>query len=256
MSYNSIDTDYGIGVILSRFNSNYIEHVVQQSLARRFNPFGEPMPNIVDVLHRNFDSVKAESPDYIEKVNDVELQTYIEIIETVCNFYNLEFDADALITTNGFQTIVGSYARIIYEIFVSQFSIYFNNFLVSYIVRNSDGIYEYLVNDPNTKKVKDAGSGSAMRTFIDPKYALIHANLNQVIINISAYDITLNDLLTYFVGPEEASNLAMYITDKGDIFKNYYASLILSPDTMSGVLTNVKLSLQHQTMTGIDVEVK
>ena len=54
-SYN-IDTDAGIGNILSNLDSDYILHVVEDSLSKskKFRPFDEPMPNMVDIWERYF----------------------------------------------------------------------------------------------------------------------------------------------------------------------------------------------------------
>ena len=49
---NSIDTDMGIGSILSNFETPWIMHTVQDSLNMKFRPFSEPMPNFVDILNR------------------------------------------------------------------------------------------------------------------------------------------------------------------------------------------------------------
>jgi hypothetical protein len=53
----SIDTDAGIASILSNFNSDYITHVVSDSLNMRFRPYEDEMPNFVDILERQFAGV-------------------------------------------------------------------------------------------------------------------------------------------------------------------------------------------------------
>ena len=68
----SIDTDAGIGTILSHFDSEYVNHIIEDSLNMKFRPFADPMPNIADVLNRQFLSVLANCPDYKEKIDDVE----------------------------------------------------------------------------------------------------------------------------------------------------------------------------------------
>ena len=77
----SIDTDAGIGTILSRFESQYIIDVVNDSLTMRFRPFNTPMPNMPDVLERRFQMVYKAAPDYREKIDDCRTETYKEIIE-------------------------------------------------------------------------------------------------------------------------------------------------------------------------------
>ena len=86
---NSIDTDAGIGTILSHFDTNYINHVIDDCLQMRFRPFDAPMPNYVDILEREFVAIKANAKDYIDNINEVRSETYREIISKICNFYNL-----------------------------------------------------------------------------------------------------------------------------------------------------------------------
>ena len=61
MSYSQIDTDYGIGTILSRFDSEYITNLISTSIEQKFRPFSEPMPNIVAVLSRQFKGILDNS---------------------------------------------------------------------------------------------------------------------------------------------------------------------------------------------------
>ena len=56
----SLDTDAGIGTILSHFDSAYIEHIVSDSLQMKYRPFSNaPMPNIIDILQRELNVVRA-----------------------------------------------------------------------------------------------------------------------------------------------------------------------------------------------------
>jgi predicted nucleic-acid-binding Zn-ribbon protein len=253
MAYNTIDTDYGIGSILSNFDQEYINHIISDSLEMRFRPFNGPMPNMVDVLNRQFELVKTNSPDYMDKILDVQNETYINIINTICQYYNLTFTLSN--TDNLNIREIYNIARTLYEIFVSQFTINMNNFFVSYIIRNADSIYSYLEKDPSAKKPKDSGI-YAQKNYIDPKFILIHANLKQVVINMASYDITLHQLLSYMLDPNSAAIIGNMLVDNNDIYKNYYASYIMDKNTMAGVLTNIKLLLQSKTFEQIQIETK
>jgi hypothetical protein len=250
--YDSINTDYGIGTILSNFDSEYINHVISDSIDLRFRPFNGPMPNMVDILNREFAIIKSKSPDYIDQVEDVRNETMINIINTICNYFNLTFAGpiDAMSIDE-----IYSVARTLYDVFVAQFTIHMNNFFVSYIIQNADSIYSYLERDSSAKKPKDSGI-YAQKNYIDPKFVIIHANLNQVIINMAAYDITLNQLLSYILDPYTAQYISNMVVDNNDIYKNFYASYIRDPKTMAGVLTNIKLQLQSRTFEQIQVETK
>jgi len=252
MPYSNIDTDYGIGTILSRFDSEYITNLIQTSIEQKFRPFSEPMPNMVAVLSRQFKGVLDNSPDYKEQVQKVEVETYQEIIQMICNYYNLSFDRDA---DDLYGDNIRTLAYIMYDIFVARFTEYLIGFFVSYINRNSDFIYSYLYNDPDAKKARE-NSNVAQRMYTNPKFSLIHANLNRVIINMASYDIPFGELLKYLTDYNTAAKISQYITDQNDIYKYHFASYVLNQDTMSGILTSVKLALQSETISNVNVNIK
>ena len=239
----SIDTDAGIGTILSYFSSDYILHVVQDSLSMKFRPFQDDMSNMVDVLERQFMAVYANSPDYKEKVLDTRNETYAEIIRIICQYYDLTFTGDT--DSMNDQEIYGI-ARTVYDIFISKFTQSLVGFFTSYIMNNIDDIYNYLVNDPNSIKPKESGAYSA-KNYIDPKYITIHANINQVIYNMASYDIPLQMILDYACEPAVAMTLSNMLADNGDIYKNKYASYIKDPAYSASLLTAIKLALQAST---------
>ena len=250
----SIDTDMAIGTILSNFSSDYITHVMEDSLQldRRFRPFGDPLPNFVDVLNRNFLAVQVESPDYVEQVQEVRTETFKEIILMICNYYNLKCCAP-------FEEIspdeLYGIAERMYDVFVSNFSSYLINFYTSYLVKNADQIIQYLQKDPNSIKPKEVGVYD-QKYYIDPKYIIIHANANNVLYNMASYDISLQELLSYFFDPITWNRMVQLLEDCGDIYKNYYAVCIKDPRYTAGVLTNVKLRFQSVTFEAVQVETK
>ena len=112
----TIDTDAGIGTILSHFSTEYINHVIDDSLNMKFRPFDGAMPNMVDVLERQFQSIAANSKDYLEKISDVRIESYKEIIYKICSYYNLTFVGD--FESMNPQEIYGI-AHILYDVFIS-----------------------------------------------------------------------------------------------------------------------------------------
>lgn len=239
----SIDTDSGIATILSHFSTSYIEHVVDDSLRMRFRPFDQPMPNMVDILQRQFLSISVNSPDYTDKVAEVREETFKEIIYKICSFYNLTFTGD--FQSMNIEEIYGI-AHILYDIFISRFTDYMINFFVSYIIDNRDSIISYLKTTDDYVKPKEVGAYSP-KLYIDPNYIAIHANINTVVYNMAAYDISLETLLRYFVDPITLQRLSGLLVDNNDIYKKHYASYILDQRYSAGVLTNIKLKLQSRT---------
>ena len=190
----SIDTDMAIGSILSNFDTSWVMNTIHDSLNMKFRPFGEPMPNFVDILNRQFDSVIDAGPDYKEKINETKIDTYKEIITAICDYYGLVF-------TEPFEEInpveLYGIAHTMYDIFISRFTDYMIHFFVTYITQNIDSIYSYLMNDDTVKKPRD--KDIPVKSYVNPKFHIIHANLNKIVMNMISYDIPLNTLLSYFV---------------------------------------------------------
>lgn len=239
---NTIDTDIGIGSILSNFDTAYIMHTVQDSLNMKFRPFSEPMPNYVDILERQFNSILDHAVDYKEKINETRVETYQEIIQCICGYYGLVF-------TTPFEEIppqeLFGIAHTIYDVFVSRFTMYMIDFYIRYIINNTDSICAYLNNDPDVRKIKD--KENVYRGYIDPKFLLIHQNLNKVVLNMTTYDIPLNVLFSYFFDSSYSDRMSQLFEDTGDIYKNHYAIYLLDQRYMADVLTVIKLELQAAT---------
>ena len=244
----SIDTDMAIGSILSNFDTSWVMNTIHDSLNMKFRPFGEPMPNFVDILNRQFDSVIDAGPDYKEKINETKIDTYKEIITAICDYYGLVF-------TEPFEEInpveLYGIAHTMYDIFISRFTDYMIHFFVTYITQNIDSIYNYLMNDDTVKKPRD--KDIPVKSYINPKFHIIHANLNKIVMNMISYDIPLNTLLSYFVDQNTLYRLSMLLTDTGDIFKNHYAVYLQDQRYMADLLTSIKLKLQSNTQEAFSV---
>ena len=245
----SIDTDSGIGTILSRFESQYILDVVGDSLKMRFRPFNTPMPNMVDTLERQFQVTYISAPDYKDKIDDCRTETYKEIISIICNFYQLQYSYE--INTLPIDELY-SISSILYDVFISRFTDHMIDFFTRYIVKNVDQITEYLENDPTTIKIKD-NTMYQSKQYIDSKWILIHQNVNKIVYNMAAYDITFEDILRYILDPNISDRLLSLFTDTNSIYKNHYANYILDQTTASGIYTNIKLRLQAETQRRVNI---
>lgn len=244
----SIDTDMAIGSILSNFDTSWVMNTIHDSLNMKFRPFGEPMPNFVDILNRQFDSVIDAGPDYRDKINETKIETYKEIITAICDYYGLVF-------TEPFEEInpveLYGIAHTMYDIFISRFTDYMVHFFVTYITQNIDSIYTYLINDETVKKPRD--KDIPVKSYVDPKFHIIHANLNKIVMNMISYDIPLPTLLSYFIDPITVQRLSMLLADTGDIYKNHYAVYLQDQRYMADLLTSIKLKLQSNTQEAFSV---
>lgn len=249
---NSIDTDMGIATILSNFDSDYIYHVIGDSLQIKFRPFDEPMPNYPDILERNFNGILVAAPDYKDQIQKVRAETYREIIDKICDYYDLTFEGNY---DDIDQMELYGITHTLYDIFISRFTDHMIDMFMRYIIENSGAIYAYLMNEYNNgnRAIVKPKEKELSRQYIDPKYIMIHANINLVIRNMTSYDIPLNVLFGFFTDPATADRLSMLISDNNDIFKNHYASYINDPRYMAEVLTVIKLKLQSKTMQALQI---
>lgn len=235
-----LDTDQALGTILGNFSSDYILHVVEDSLQMKFRPFSDEMPNICDILERQFAAVYANAPDYQDQITFTRGETYEEIIKIICKYYNLQF-------TLPFEEIdpneLYGIARTMYDIFISRFSMYCISFFTRYIIDNKESIYNMINNDPEALRPKE----QAKKLVDDSMMILIHANINSIIQQMPAFDISLEGLLQYFCDPVTFNRLNSILLDNGDIYKNYYASYITNPKTTAEMITAIKLELQSMT---------
>ena len=244
----SLDTDMAIGSILSNFESAWVIHTVQDSLNMRFRPFSDSMPNFVDILNRQFETIIANGPDYRDQIMFTRDTSYKEIISTICEYYQLNLVQNLDEITS--EELYGI-ARTIYDIFVSRFTDFMVDFYISYITRNLDSIYAYLVSDETIKKPRE--KDMPVKSYIDPKFYLVHCNLNKVILNMASYDIPLEVMLEYFLNPEMAARMSQILSDRGDIYKNYYAIYLSDQRYMAELLTSIKLKLQSRTQEAYDI---
>lgn len=240
---SAIDTDAALASILSNFDSEYINDIVSDSINRKFNPFGSDMPNIVDILDRQFKAVLANSPDYKDEITECKIKTYFEILQIICNYYNLSINFDPYSID---EIELYGITRSMYEVLVSSFTNTIINFFVSYIMQNVDSIVAYINQDPNAKKPKDNQIDPSM--FIDSKFILIHANMNYIIYNMASYDIPIDQMFRYIFDQNTSDRLNNLFSDLGDFYKNHFASYIMDPKSTAGLLTNIKLTLQSTTV--------
>lgn len=247
-AYGSIDTDAAIGTILSYFDSEYIYHVVEDSISYRFRPFNTSMANIVDVMNRQFIGIEEKGPDYIDQIKNVKAESFKEIINIICDKYNLSINTDLDTLSENY---LFSLAHILYDLLVARFTEYMFNFFVSYILFNSDGIYSYLILDENIKKsVKDS---TIYKKIANTKFAIIHANMNKVIYNMTAYGITFNDIVNLSLDKSSAEFILNIISDNGDFYKYFYLPYITDQKYLADTLTNIKLNFQQKTYEFINL---
>ena len=243
---SNINADKALANILSNFESDYILHIITDSLDMKFRPYSNTLPGIYSI-ESNFTYLLSniEDPSKHQDILEVREQTYLEIIDIVCKYYNISFNPPE-------NTDIYSAAYWIYRFFVSDFTNTLINFYVNYILQEKDELYLYL-NLDSYKKDKDSTTIYSKKVCPDEKLSIIHANIELVLDAISSFDIGFENLVRFSQGNNEQliTFLLSSISDNTDVFKFYFASYLQSHKYRSDVITCVKLGIQQRISGGV-----
>lgn len=237
--YN-IQTENEVAIILSRFNSNFIFDVIRDNLAQKFNYSFISAPNVVAAFEQNFKYFQIRYPSDYDNIEVVRISTYKEIINILCNEYNLQFnDNDGL--------DYYSLALYLYDFLACNFNNYMVSFFANYIYKEKNSLYEFL-NMEALKKNKDSSTIYGKKIYKDPKLAILNANLNSVIASICNFDITFENILSIVYSNKNIVNyLTAHVSPINDFFKSTYC-YSFSLDMQPVILTNIRLEIQKMAV--------
>lgn len=231
LDFIGINTDRDISTILSNFSTEYISDYMYNALTKyKFRPFNTRMPNFPYILEQNFIGIKDNySGEQFELIEQTRLKTYQNIIEIICEQYNL------VITTDIPDEFLYSVAYILYQIFVSEFSDNLIGFFIRYLTSNKESLINALTDEQRAIK-----STYSKKAYNQQNDIIVYENIDNILDIIATLDI---DLRTYllFTGGESAAMIANYISDTTDIYKNHLASYIKHPDTRIDMITSIKI---------------
>lgn len=236
---NNINTDNALANILDRLSPDYIFHIIEDSVNMRFRPYNTPMPNIVYSLEQTFKSQLEENPSARDIIMEKRASVYTQIIEIICNKFNLEYIPGTDLYSDAFY---------LYSFFISDFTNCFVTFFVTFILHEKDQIYNTM-GLQDQKKNKDAASTYSKKIYNDEnsELAAIHANLLSVLGNIITYDISLNNILEcvyYGQNAAIANHIGSIVQDKG-YYYNFYKEYLINDMHKADAVTLVKFALQN-----------
>lgn len=237
-----LNSEKAVSAIISRFSTDFILDVIEDSIKMKFRPFNVGSANLVAVVDQEMKIGLLQNPSYEDKMKSVAEETYREIIFSICKSYNLAVSEDIL--SYSYNQIFGL-AYTLYDIFITNFTSRMINFFVQYIVDNKEDIYNSIVNADEIRKNKDSVS-YGKKLYVDNKLIVIHSDLNNVLNSITAHDIPFDVLLTYLSDRETAQYITSIIQDKGDIYKYHYASYIIDSTTRPDLFTAIKFEMQNR----------
>lgn len=236
----TIVTDAALTTILSHFETPYIVDLINNALEYKYRPYNAPPPTI-NAIEDHFKLAIAYCTDDVQRDKTLATreETYKEIVKNICLYYNLSYNI------NQDQDIY-SCAHFVYEFFIRNFTKNLCDFYINYILNNTTYLYDYL-NLHLKKKDKDSATIYGKKIYTDPKLAIIHANITEVLDNISVFDITLEDLFDNTISDDKKVSdfLLSILSDNGNVFRDYFTIYLSNPNTRADVITNIKLKLQE-----------
>lgn len=235
-----IATEAELSEVLSHYNTEYVLSVLRNTMAARFSPNSvmATQPNLVSAWETNFKELHAyyNYPEFQSKIEAVRINTYQEIIDTICREFHLNFTIDDTID-------LYSAAYFLYEFFVSNFNQNVIQFISTYIFKERSDIYESM-NLAALRKNKDTSTTYGKRLYKDIKLVTINASIDAVVTNICTMDIDLATILMNIYPKEKAMYILQLVSPMDDFFKNFYAQILNSP-IKSILLTEIRFALQN-----------
>ena len=248
MSFNidmsNIETDQALATILGNFSDEYIQDLINKAFVWKFRPFENRMPNYSFIIHNQYQGIKDNyTGPNPEIILDDEINTYINIIESICNNYNLQVDINNIPTESLYNI-----AFILCQLLLSEFTDRLIGFFNGYIANHSEDLVNSL---PEEKR--NIRSSYSKKVYVDPIQIALYENMADILDMIASLDIPMYDLFRAISDENTANFLSMYIDDIGDIYKNHFASYIFDPATRTNMITKIKLSFVQSTADKLNI---
>ncbi|MGL5752489.1 MAG: hypothetical protein ACRCXT_18280 [Paraclostridium sp.] len=249
-TYN-ISTENEITSILSHFNTQYILDIMRDNITQKYASYNIETPNIVSSFDTYFKHLKNiyTSPDDQYRIEETRINTYNEIINIICNSYNIEFNSTDI---QDYYTVT----YYLYDLFVARYNTHIINFFANFIIKERNTIYDSLsLND--YKKNKDSLTIYNKKLYKNPKLAIINANINMVLSILYGYDIPFNNILNIIYNYDKniVRLISSCISPKTDFYKSNFVNTIQTSPISPLLLTNIRFSIQSQSVNMGDLNI-
>lgn len=245
-----ISNESNIIDILAHFDSNYIFDILEDKLEHINFSSSQIEPNIVASFETNFKNMNDQFPGDSQNIRNIREQVYRDIIRILTNKFNLKF--------NTVDDTIDLYtaAYYLYDFVVCNRNSIMINFFTAFIINNKESLCTTL-NMDDFRKNKDSAAAYGKRVYQDYKFAIISANMPNVINYISNLDITLVNI---FQSTYKDLKLVQFLdnafADKGNFFKDFYCNILNKPEELPIIITNIRLALQSHVgnISSTDIE--
>lgn len=246
MSLKTNDPEYTIvsnrelSSVLGYFSADMVSTIVDDNLEDRIRNHSPIIGNLVESYETNFKLASDTYPDINRDMLQNREETYTMILRKICDYHNIGFELsehDNLYTA----------AMLSYKFLVSQFQYNIITFFYNFINSEFNMLYENL-NLDELRKNKDSASVYSKKIYngLDPKLAIIHANLDLVLTQICGFDIPLESYIRTvyaFGNVQEGEYLCRILKDCGDFFKTHITPVVMGPYKPE-IITNIRLAMQ------------
>lgn len=238
--YQDFGTENELAVILSHYNSNFVCDIVNDQISRIRS--GSSMmistpPNVVAAWEQNFKAILDQyGAENATKIQEVRYETYKEIIDIICQSYNLNFtiaDID-----------IYSAAYTLYDFFVCRLTNYITKFYSTYVYKERSSIYESM-GLSEMKKNKDSSTIYGKRMYKDIKIAVITANITRIIENInSASEFDFTTFISIVLNDDRTlcKYLLSLVSDNGNFF--YDIIIPTFNNNIAEYITGIRFGIQ------------
>lgn len=243
-SYNILN-ESDMSNILEHFTPEYMydimDNVIEANKSNSPISYSMPHPNLVASFESNFKYLANIDSESEDKVESLRIEVYSKLIEFLCKRFDLSLNIDTALFNDYF-----SLAYHLYDFLISNFNVYLTTFLTNFIYNEKDQLF-LSMNLEEQRKNKDSATIYGKKIFNeDPKFAIMIANLNQVLQNIMSFDFPFETIVCSVCGPQPGKLIATYIVPNNDFFNTVYKPAFNNPVANSILITNIRLMLQQK----------
>ena len=243
--YN-IHSEYEIAEILSHYDSDFIQNIMDENLSKRYDISASVIPvNIVNSLEQNFKQIINYYTEQQGEIYQRRTDTYNTIIEKICQAYGIG------IRSTYDPANIFPLAFWMYDFFVCNYVRYAIYFIASVIERDLDALYASL----NLDDMKREAILADKKMYSErPKLGVVMNNLITVIDNICVYDFSIQDIIMTCINNKEAAEcMISAIEDHTGFFKVHYGTLFKSE--IRGILiTEIRMLLHNNYCSRYNIQ--
>ena len=238
--YQEMGTENELAIVLSHYDSRFVYDIVHDQIERNKQGGAENIfapPNVVGAWEQNFKAIMDQyGAEGSVKIQEVRQETYREIIDIICQAFNLNFtvaDID-----------IYSAAYNLYDFFVCKLQLNTTKFFSKYIYKERNSIYESM-GLSELKKNKDSSTTYGKRMYKDIKLAVINANITKIIDNICrGMEFDFPSVIGTVIDDKNLSRyLTSIVSDKGNFFQQTMVPLIMND--FAEFVTAIRLMIQE-----------